>query len=645
VAWAAVALTGLAYVATMARGIGFYDSGELALASVELGLGHPPGQPLYTLLSALFAHLPGVSPLLGLNFFSALCGALTVLPVLSLTERTLPEGAREQRAAALCCAAGVVLVSQHAALWEQSTRIEVYALAALLALWSLARLAHVLDEGASPDGWIALGGVVGGCAAVNPVMAAFAALIALPAIGARLRRRELSWGAFGWLTAGALLGLIPYVYVPFIADRSDRFVWGAPTRGAALVDYLLVRDFRVNLGVPIARWGEQVVAWLGFASDSGLLPVWALGLTGHAVAAPTSLGRAAVPVAALTALLYLSSYALFQPDLPDCVSYASIATWLCAGGAGALIALLWLRGLRAGALLLGVAIAAAAVIAPPFALSRTRHLGDPARELSSGLLASLPPRTLLVVSADHWAAPLWYLQEVEKARPDVVIIATGLLSSSWYFEHMYRRHPDLRRIPLQTPGGRRARLMMLLAAQPDRPLAFENESDAEALGLQTCVGPVFAHARIACSHLPAQRTAFTQRVAHITRRSDAGELTVTGVLADVSLSRARLLARHGHMQEALAALFAGVDPVMSELDPRLAERVAMLSPRPLAEPAWQRDTALGDPARNLYMAAQLAGAAGDGQNAAVLLMLASELGLPEAAQLIEQLKRTPTAHN
>src|SRR5690606_19497834 len=114
-----------------------------------------------------------------------------------------------------------------------------------------------------------------------------------------------------------------------------------------------------------------------------------------------------------------------------------------------------------------------------------------------------------------------------------------LLSSSWYFEHLYRRHPTLVRTPLQGPGGQMGRLARMLEAHPDRPVAFENEALARRLGLETCAGPVFAHARVACSSLPEHLGAFTKTVAAITTRTDAGEPTVTGALAAISLDRAR----------------------------------------------------------------------------------------------------------
>jgi hypothetical protein len=636
-AWGAALVVFALYLATMSRGIGFYDSGELAVASVQLGLAHPPGQPVYTLLGWLFAHLPGVPPLLGLNGFSALCGALTMLPALSITEHLLPDRARDMRPILIASTVCVVAVSQHAALWEQATRIEVYALATLFALWSLARLAFVLDHGSSAEGFMLLGASLGLCAAVNPVIAALAGLCGAPAALSRAYDRTIPWSAIGWVFGGVLLGLVPYVYVPLIADKTDRLVWGAPTRGSALIDYLLVRDFRVNIQVTPQRFLAQIPAWISFASDSGLLPVWLVGITGHAVSPPQSLTRFCAPLAALITVLYIAHFAVFRPEVPDTVSYTALATWLCATGAGALTGLLWLRGSRFGGVALAASVAGAALIAPPFAFSRTRNVGDPARTLAMALLDSLPPNTIVVASSDHWLTPLWYLQEVEHKRPDVVVLASGLLSSSWYFDHVYRLHPTLRKVELRGPGGAQGRLHRLLSAQPERPLSFEVEKEGRNLGFDTCLGQVFALARTQCKEGDAERGRFSKLLAQLSKATDAGELTVSGALADVSLARAELLAAHGHTADALVALFAGVDPVMARLDPKLVERVKSLPPRPLRVPPWEHEVALGDPARNLFLASQIAGAAGDHEDAVSWLLLARELGLPEAATVLAEM--------
>ena len=46
------------YAATAARSVYWGDSAELVAVAHTLGIAHPPGYPLYTLLRAFFVRLP-----------------------------------------------------------------------------------------------------------------------------------------------------------------------------------------------------------------------------------------------------------------------------------------------------------------------------------------------------------------------------------------------------------------------------------------------------------------------------------------------------------------------------------------------------------------------------------------------------------
>ena len=60
------------YCFTLARTVGFIDSGELAWASASLGIPHPTGYPLYMLLTHLFVlKFSHLQPMAAINLFSA----------------------------------------------------------------------------------------------------------------------------------------------------------------------------------------------------------------------------------------------------------------------------------------------------------------------------------------------------------------------------------------------------------------------------------------------------------------------------------------------------------------------------------------------------------------------------------------------
>ncbi len=630
-AWAASVLTLGVYVVSMARDLSFYDSAELALVAVQGGVSHPPGHPLYLLLAHIFAHLPGFSPLFGLNLLSALCGALAVVPVLYLSERALESVEIDPRPSGWLRAAIVVVGAQHAALWDQATRVEVYAPAVLLALVALVLLERGLSA-SSTRGLCGAGLSLGLTAAVNPVIAVFAFVAGAPAVLFALHRRRARVRDIALLGLVAVSCLAFYAYVPVVARDPSVFAWGRPTSGEALVDYLTGRDFATNLSVSGARWLAQVVHWFGWALGAALLPLWIVGLLGQLMMPVAKLGRWPALLAAAASVAYLARYEKFRPDVPDYVSYVSLATWLLLAGCASLAAQLWERRARIGACGVVAIVGVCALVSPPGLFARTRAQDHSARSLAEALLASAPVGSLLFVDSDHWAMPLFYLQEVEHRRTDVSIVAVGLGSSSWFWERLFQRHPDLRPIPLRGQGGKLGRFARLLDANRERPVLFEDPGLAAQLGLEVCLGSWFSMARAPCAGTsPSGNVGASTLIGLLRDVVEEGEPTAIGALCSVAAARGEALWRRGDGGGALATFLSCVPHAqLPALPEAVQDRVKEIAPLRAALRPPQRQTPLGDPAWNVFLSAHVLLSAGHAQEAARYMGAAARLGLPEA---------------
>lgn len=62
------------------------------------------------------------------------------------------------------------------------------------------------------------------------------------------------------------------------------------------------------------------------------------------------------------------------------------------------------------------------------------------RAFAASLLRPLPPKSVLFVAGDNDTYPLWYLQQVEQFRPDIVVVTIPLLGADWYRDELHRRH-------------------------------------------------------------------------------------------------------------------------------------------------------------------------------------------------------------
>jgi hypothetical protein len=629
--WLATALLAVIYLATMSRDLSFYDSAELALAAVQGGLSHPPGHPLYMMLGWVFAHVPGVPPLLGLSALSALPAALALVPMASLAESLA--GPADRRGERFALPLALVVLALHATLWEVASRIEVYALAAFFALWAVARTAAMLAGDTKARAGLAPGLALGLGASVNPLIAAVAAVALAPALIAALVRGRARWAQGLALVAGGVAGCLPYLYVLAVAGRRDAFVWGMPVGGEALWRFVTFADFSSKQAGSLAVVGEHALAWAPWAAAHGLVPLLGLGLVAHlAWGRQAGVGRALAPLALGLTLVFIWRNGVYHPDIPDYLGYLMAPLSLLGAGVAALLVRLSRiqdRGARPLALcgLLAAALVLVVALSPPPLHGRTRHRDDVARVLARGALEHAPAGAVIVVASDHWVFPMMYLQEVERVRPDVVVLVRGLSGSSWFWQHLFDLHPALRPFALVGPGGQPARIARFLAENPGRAVLYEDWPQALGLGhAPACAGPWLLGDERACAGAPAP-DALTPALEQALDALGEGSPTTTEVIARVAFDRGMALWILGRGDEALRALRAGVPP--ARRPPLPGGRLSGVPP-PGPLPAWRDGMALGDPARNLYLAAILLAQAGQEEPAAAHVRAAAEAGLAEA---------------
>ena len=256
------------------------DGAEMIIASHTLGIDHPPGHPLYLILSHLFSRLPFASPDGGVVFTSVLFGALAAL-FLGLAVRERTHSAPAALGAAWIFAFGFIA-------WIHATIAEVYALQlAFLGLYVYSTIRWLRTRDARSLYLLAF--TLGLGATTNVLLAALLVpsfLYTILRSGAIIDAGE--WKAkrtFSTLSWG-LLGLTPFLYVPirlaqnrgFISDfvflsgyevLSLRWAWW----------YLSAEEFTATnlFGVSLSRYPDLILTYLRSCSTnfSPLLPILA----------------------------------------------------------------------------------------------------------------------------------------------------------------------------------------------------------------------------------------------------------------------------------------------------------------------------------------------------------------------------------
>ena len=321
----------------------FDDSLEFQVVLPTLGIAHPSGYPLYTLLGKLFTLLlPFRDPAGRANLFSALCAAAAVA-VLYLAARRL---AGSRPAAATAAAAFAI----SPAWWSQATLAEVYALHGLfvalfiycLLRWEAERRPRAGRSGrgaasggqlpASNDAWLAAAALVCGLGLTHHRMIALllpAALVFIfwtdPALIRQPRR---------WLLPIAL-GMTPlllYLYLP-VRGRTIGSLDGtyAPTVRGTL-DWILARGYSVFLtGNPfgVQRGVSDFVAL--FLEQMGVLPLIA-ALTGLIGAWRFSARRATFLLLATVAqIAFGAAYKVQDVEVFFIPAFMLVALWAALG--------------------------------------------------------------------------------------------------------------------------------------------------------------------------------------------------------------------------------------------------------------------------------------------------------------------------
>lgn len=430
------------YVATLPPGLTWAhdgaDGGDLIAAARTLGVPHPPGYPLYTLLARLFLLVGWGTPAHRVALLSAAAGAGASWALFRLCAALVgPSRWPLALSAALLWAFAPIP-------WGQAVIAEVYALSALLAVGFLAAMLHWRNTG-SKVAWRAAWLLFGLGMAHHLLTAACLVPAGVWAWQQRRRTDRRSWGEAAGLTA---LGLCFYAYLPLRAAASPAVNWGDPRTLSRFWWVVSAAPYRQYVfGLPPAEWPSRVGAWAALLLSQ--FKVWgaALGLWGamalHERDKAASWGLLGLfAVITLYAIGYdtTDSYVYLLPAL------AVFAAWIAAALAdlGERI-----RARRKGLTWAAqVGIVAALVALPALSLAMNWAACDlrgdrEAQEYVDASLAALPADAVVLADGDRQTFALWYARWALDGAFHGEVISAGLLPFDWYRAQVRGRNPDL----------------------------------------------------------------------------------------------------------------------------------------------------------------------------------------------------------
>ncbi len=435
IAWLLFAITALVYALTMCRTIYTGDDGDFELAMATLGVCHPTGYPLFTLLGRAF--LLGLAPLidepaLRINLMTALFGAGAVAVFYRLVASVLPSR--------VVAASVSLLLAFAPTLWQQSLSCEVYTLTALL-LCTVLWLSVRLERGEDTLKPLVL--IYGLSLTNNLMMALF-----LPGF------LVLAWRRVGFRKLVThlplfVLPLLLYAYVPLATKLSSSpLAWGDPQTWSRFLEHVNGAQYRSSMFTqPLMTWHLRLWSylhdflWKEFGGHflvfvfPGLLALW----------------RRQRAFLALTVwvfgvdIIYATNYRISDIYVYYIPSYLCVAVWI---GGGLFEGGEWLRCTRPQ---LTRPMVLLLLLTPLVQMTTHLEATDKSSnfleaDFGNNILASAP-KDAVVLTTNNTVFTLWYLKWIKKLRPDVVVLNVDLLEGSlddqqgWYLAHVRRQWP------------------------------------------------------------------------------------------------------------------------------------------------------------------------------------------------------------
>jgi tetratricopeptide (TPR) repeat protein len=450
------------YLLTTAPDLTFTDSGELAGACVTLGIAHPTGYPLFTLLGHLWTYLPIASKeIYELNIFASFLTALScvffyqiILLLLNFVNESITQKKKKstkqielnksgriqhKEQIMMISISSTLLYAFSQTIWQQAIAIEVYSLHLLLINATLFLFFRGVFHQSRK--YFILSAFFLGLSLTNHmttilIIPMMVFLYFLTPYKKKPEEPVNSLKFLFFLAVPFLLGLSLYLYLPIRASAMPEFNWGWVSRSFEKFWYHLSgKQYQVWMfsGTEIikqnlVRFFESIpnqIAWIG------LIP-FLIGCYYLFKKSIVLFGANCILI--ISCLLYAVNYSIHDIESYFVAAYIGIFIFTAYG-----------------ILKLSKNISSMHYISffiPLISIGLNYEYNDRSDdylvpEYTNILFQKLEPNAIILSSQwDFWVSAAWYKQRVEGFRKDVVIIDKELLRRTWYLEQLRRWYPE-----------------------------------------------------------------------------------------------------------------------------------------------------------------------------------------------------------
>lgn len=463
------------YIFTLAPSVVQIDAGELATVQVTLGIAHPTGYPLYTMIGYLFSLIPlPFTKIFQLNilaaiYCSAAIGVFTYtikfcLDNLSAFEKTKPvqkeslkkekkkgkyqiektdkqEALSENTKVITAVLSGLILAFSRT-FWFQSTSVEVYSLHLLFITLILLFLLKAYVSSLVNDrltNWLVFSFFL----ALGFTNHMTTLLILPGAAYLYFSRYKFNFASLKTLAIMILFFLpiliLIYSYLPIRASQNPLLNWGNPIDWERIYRHISGRQYQVWLFTSFDSAGKQLIHFFSILPEE-----FYLGLVLAVIGLFVSIARARklflfIFITFAFTVLYSINYDIYDIDSYFLLSFIMLSFF----AAFAVLKLLEIKSLPKNSAIIIVTVAV--VIQSYFNFINVNQSGVYTFEDYTKSVVNSVPENSIIFSYqwDYFISASYYYQFVEDYRRDVTVIDKELLRRSWYFNQINTRDPKV----------------------------------------------------------------------------------------------------------------------------------------------------------------------------------------------------------
>jgi len=420
--WTIIILTDLgvfiiaAYLYTLCPSVYLIDSGELASVSYTLGIAHPTGYPLYTILSYLFTSLPG-DPVNMVNLFSALVAMIAALIVYLIAYRLTHD-----KITAILFG---ILYAFAPMIWRIAVTNEVYSLTATFVVLIILIL---LRPSNTRSIFFLLYCI--GLALANHVII-FSLVLPVIIYVIIIYRPKIKFILYG--LSFCLAGLSLYCYLIARTNGGALLAWGGAYNLERLVWHVTGKQYQVwmftlSFNEIINNFFNGIGLLARNFQYIFLIPVFTGFVHLYRTERPKFWLFSSV---VFINMLYAANY-----SIPDIESYYIPAFSIMV--IAAIYGITLIKRYLKWYVVIPVSIL---IILVNYNACSLRH-NTFAYDFSRAHIEQLPPNSLVICTFWDIYSPTLYFQHVQKIRTDLVIIDKELLRRTWYIRYLERAYPE-----------------------------------------------------------------------------------------------------------------------------------------------------------------------------------------------------------